>query len=86
MPVHDGDQWGGLQWYCYGTIDQLSGKQGIKFRMIINAYPADMAATMSINTNNGSVLTIDQMETVAVNAINIRIDAIEYDGLLQTIL
>ena len=83
--VHEGDPGGGLRVLCYGTDDQLTGKQVIAFRQVITAYLAYIVTWTTANTVDGRNLTVVQIEAAAVAAIKQNIDDGDYDDLPQTL-
>ena len=83
--VHDGDLGGGLRVLCYGTDDQLTGKQVIAFTQVITAYLADIVTGTTANTADGGNLTVVQIEAAAITAIKHKIDDGDYDDLLLTL-
>ena len=83
--VHDGDLGGGLRVLCYGTDDQLTGKQVIAFTQVITAYLADIVTRTTANTADGGNLTVVQIEAAAITAIKHKIDDGDYDDLLLTL-
>ena len=70
---------------CYGTDDQLTGKQVIAFRQVITPYLDDIVTWTTANTADGRNLTVVQIEAAAVAAIKQKIDDGDYDDLPQTL-
>jgi hypothetical protein len=46
VAVHDADPGGSLLETCYGVVNDLTGKQVMKFREVIVDYLADLATRM----------------------------------------
>ena len=82
--VHDGDPSGRLRVLCYGSDEQLNGKQVIAFRQVITAYLADFVTRTTANTADGGNLTVVQIEAAAIAAIKQKIDDGDDDDLPQT--
>ena len=70
---------------CYGTDDQLTGKQVIVFRQVTTAYLAYIVTRTTANTADGGYLTVVQIAAAAVAAIKQKIDDGDYDDLPQTL-
>ena len=70
---------------CYGTDDQLPGKQVIAYRQVITAYLADIFTRTTASTSDGGNLRVVQIEAAAVAAIKQKIDDGDYDDLSQTL-
>ena len=85
--IHDSDPGGDLREQLYGSDDELSGKQVIKFRRVIEDYVADVAARTAKNEAAGGELTAADIAEAARNAIKEELnrgDKYEELGLPET--
>ena len=79
--IHDSDPGGDLRFQCYGSNDNLSGKEVIMFRQVVVAYLADLAATTAANATAALPLSDDELKVNAINKVKADLDADVYPGL-----
>jgi len=62
--IHGSDPGGNLRKLCYGVEDNLSGKDAIRFRTVVAAYLADMAARRASEGRTEDTIREDALEQV----------------------